>query len=237
MNEQQANPTHSFLIEDAIRLGSIEKAIILKEIRGMVLYKDRNGKGKWVYYSQRALADKFPYMASRSIGRWLQELEDGGELESTIQNKFKYDKTKSYTLCHFRESVRQNGSSDDQNGATIPPLSTPQSLNSVANAPLDYVLEEENPKPAKKKKVTPEIQSVFDLFTNNPARFQWRLYESEREAAAILHREYGPEELKIRYDVARKYRNEEMCPQIHSPSEFLEKMPKMELFLTKKSHA
>ena len=105
---------------------------------------------------------------------------------------------------------------------------------SVATAPRVISVsleEEESTRPKRKKKVTTEIQSVFDLFEDNPARFQWKLYESEREAAAILHREFGIETLRERYKVAKKYRNETLCPKIHTPSQFLEKMPKMEDFL------
>ncbi len=102
-----------------------------------------------------------------------------------------------------------------------------------ANAQIveEKVSQEEDSKPLRKKKVTPEIQSVFDLFTDNPARFQWRLYENEREAASILHREFGIEELTTRYSIAMEHRGEKMCPIITSPSTFLEKMPNMENFL------
>lgn len=94
------------------------------------------------------------------------------------------------------------------------------------------VRESDSDAPSKRiKKVTPAMQEVFDLFSENPARFQWKLYESERVAAEVLHREFGIDELLKRYAVARSYRGSEMCPVITKPSNFLEKMPNMELFL------
>ena len=92
----------------------------------------------------------------------------------------------------------------------------------------DFVIKNEN---EKHKKVTPEMQEVFDIFTDRPARFVWKTRVHEREAAKVLHESYGIEELKKRYSVVRKYRTDPLCPQIDSPSDFLEKMPKMEKFL------
>lgn len=107
----------------------------------------------------------------------------------------------------------------------------------VAEAPtlLEVSSEEGDTERPRKKKVTNEMQQVFDLFTDIPARFQWKLYESERVAAQILFDEYGVTELTRRYAIARKYRGEEMCPLIKSPSTFLEKMPNMAAFLKQKN--
>lgn len=125
MDEERVDPTHSFEVAEAKRLGSIEKAILLKEIRRMAVYKARRGKDPWVYYSGSMLAEKFPYMAQRSIERWLKELVEAGELESKVENNVKYDQTKRYTIRQIRESVRQNVASIAEIGEPIPPLSTP----------------------------------------------------------------------------------------------------------------
>lgn len=119
--------------------------------------------------------------------------------------------------------------------ALIPILIPIPNLSVGEEKPRIVVSEQrdEGSRPVRKKKVTPEMQAVFDVFSNNPARFQWRLREVERESAAILHREFGLEEVKLRYSVAQKYKGDEMCPRIDSPSELLEKMPKMEAFLKK----
>lgn len=136
MDEQQINPTHSFAIADVTKYGSIEKAIIMKEIASMQVYKQRTSKNDWVHYSGEALAAKFPYMKSRSIRRWMEELVSGGHLESAVKNKKKYDQTKSYRLPEL-STVGQNDSSigqfgqskNGQFGQPIPPHSPPLSTS------------------------------------------------------------------------------------------------------------
>lgn len=81
------------------------------------------------------------------------------------------------------------------------------------------------------KKTTPEMQQVFSLFSWNPARVAWKLRLVERNAAQALFDAYGLPELERRLKIVRRYKDEEMCPQIDSPSEFLSKMTKMERFL------
>lgn len=132
MKEQDINPTHSFDVADAVKYGSIEKALLVKEIRGLQVYKLRRNLDGWVYYSAQALAAKFPYMARRSIDRWMKELVDEGHLEADIRNKTKYDQTKSYRLPNLRICIDQDGQStlakmandNGQSGQPIPSLSS-----------------------------------------------------------------------------------------------------------------
>lgn len=91
-----------------------------------------------------------------------------------------------------------------------------------------FTITEENP---KEKKVTPEMQKVFDLFSFNPARLVWKGRVHQREAAKVLFDTFGIFELKQRLAVSQKYRNEPLCPQVDNPADFLEKMPKLETFL------
>jgi len=120
--------THSFHLEDVEKYGSIEKALIMKELYNMSTYKIRTGKKPWVYYSANALSLKFPYMNERSLQRWLVELEDDGHLDSdSTMNKVKYDKTKWYCPKSLRQNGEwegQNGGQSGQNGEPIPSLST-----------------------------------------------------------------------------------------------------------------
>lgn len=115
IEEKTIDSQHSFLVEEALKLGSIEKAIILKEIRGMAAYKARTRKAPWVFYSSTALEEKFPYMASDSVRRWMRELESSGELVSCVRNKNKYDKTKSYSVPKILSDFESKfGSMDEQ---------------------------------------------------------------------------------------------------------------------------
>lgn len=136
LTESQINPTHSFELADVEKYGSIEKALLIKELRSMQVYKNRNGKDNWVHYSSNALAEKFPYMKQKSIERWMTELVKEGHLEATIKNKHKYDRTKSYRLLEL-STVPQNEESTflkmrndiPQNGQPIPPHSPPLSAS------------------------------------------------------------------------------------------------------------
>lgn len=87
------------------------------------------------------------------------------------------------------------------------------------------------PENTLEKKVTPEMQEVFDLFKGNPARFIWGTRTFQRKAASVLHKEFGIETLRNRYQVMQMHQEEELCPQVDNPADFLEKMPKMEKFL------
>lgn len=83
----------------------------------------------------------------------------------------------------------------------------------------------------RKVKTTQDMKDVFALFTDNPARVAWKLREVERNAAQQLFVEFGLETLRKRYAIVQKYRDDAYCPQINSPSSFLDKMSKMESFL------
>ena len=98
---KRTGETHSFNINLASHY-SIEKAILLQDLLNFCTSKMNNNKLKkglpLVYYSSSALQEKYRYMKSKSIARWLKELEDDGILFSAIANKMKYDRTKSYVI-------------------------------------------------------------------------------------------------------------------------------------------
>lgn len=83
----------------------------------------------------------------------------------------------------------------------------------------------------KEKKVSDEIQQVFDLF-NNPARVTWRLREIERVAAQALFETYGVEKLKLRIDRIEKEKGNKdpLFPHVATPSQLLDKMPNVERY-------
>jgi len=133
-----ASENHSFNVNVATTIGSIEKAIILKDIKGWceinMLNKHNCHDGRyWTYNSSDALAAKYPYMKSRSIRRWLSELVEDGYLFDGCYNKVQYDRTKWYSINHekYLEAAKtltgqngqwngQSGQSNGQNGQPIP---------------------------------------------------------------------------------------------------------------------
>lgn len=135
MSEQQKEKYHHFSVTEATRLGSVEKAIILSNMRHWLDKNLANGKNVrdgfvWTYNSSRAFGKLFPYMNHRSIGRWLKELEKDEIIKSSSKyNKAGFDKTKWFTIPDEYEvspvsqndqSIGQNGESISQNDQTIP---------------------------------------------------------------------------------------------------------------------
>lgn len=102
MNNLQSKQ-HHFTISEAVKYGSIEKAVLLNNFR---FWLDRNMANDmnlhdgyyWTYNSSKALNELFPYMSERSIRRYLDELEEEGILKSANYNKSKFDRTKWYTI-------------------------------------------------------------------------------------------------------------------------------------------
>lgn len=135
--------SHSFDIETAIKYG-VEKAILLQNLRFWLdkefankhrdqddhspkIQTHNNIKYVWTYNSASAFGELFPYFSTRSISRWLKELEQAGEIISGCFNKSAYDKTKWYTTPAHAigdRSIGQIGVSNNQFGEPIPDINT-----------------------------------------------------------------------------------------------------------------
>lgn len=92
-------------------------------------------------------------------------------------------------------------------------------------------------KKAKKSgKASDDQMAVFELF-NNPAKALWRMREIEREAAQVLFDTYGLKTLEKRITRIEKLKQNEdpYLPQVDTPSELLDKMPKVERYLKQTS--
>jgi hypothetical protein len=186
MNDQHKEEgTHSFDVADVNKYGSIEKALIMKELRGMQLYKQRNGKPDWVYYSAAALESKFPYMQKSSIKRWMKELIKAGHLEAISKNKSKYDRTLSYRLADIVPSTVQNGPSLGQTEPTIPSHTTP-----LSKAPSGAV------------EINAQMRQVYDhfvvVFDRNPNTY--KLTDKRKQKLRARLRDAGYEMLTAAID-------------------------------------
>lgn len=96
------NDVHLFSVDDAVKFG-VNKAILLHNLKFWILKNKANQKHLyngyyWTYNSTSAFEEIFPYMSSKSIGRWLRELEDDGIIKSANLNENPYDRTKWYTV-------------------------------------------------------------------------------------------------------------------------------------------
>lgn len=164
---------HSFCIKDAVKY-SIEKAIILKNLRFWLDKNKANGKHGidgyyWTYNSSKAFGELFPYMSEKSIARWLGGLEKDGVLKSGSYNKSAYDRTKWYTIpaeyaiSQNEESTAQNDISIDQNEKSKPQNEEPIPDINTDNKP-DINTEEGNQWPDY---VTPEIEKEVKQLRKN----------------------------------------------------------------------
>jgi hypothetical protein len=123
---------HHFRIEDAIQYG-VEKAILLYNLRFWLEKNKANERniheheGKeyyWTFNSSTAYNLLFPYMAERSIRRWLLELEEDGIIISGKFNKHNYDQTKWYTMPEYVIALAKMADTLSENGRPIPDINT-----------------------------------------------------------------------------------------------------------------
>ena len=94
---------HSFNVEIATRLNSVEKAVLIENIAFWILKNKTNEKNYfkkhyWTYNSANAFAELFPYLKAIKIWKLLKSLENDNILKSGNFNKIAYDRTKWYTI-------------------------------------------------------------------------------------------------------------------------------------------
>jgi len=115
---------------------------------------------------------------------------------------------------------------------TKPILTKPTYLS--AKAESEYVITSDlEEKPKRIRKVTPDMEAVFNLF-NNPAKAAWKLREVERIAAQALFDTHGLETLSKRLAriAVEKKKGDPYFPEVNTPSQLLDKMPNIERYLS-----
>jgi len=101
---------HSFNVEIATILNSVEKAILIENIAFWIL-KNKSSKKNfydghyWTYNSAEGFTELFPYWSRKKIQNKLKELENDGFLKVGCYNKSAYDRTKWYTITN--EKIRK----------------------------------------------------------------------------------------------------------------------------------
>lgn len=134
VNESKVNQRHSFSVKLAEEIG-VSGALIYKEIKNISLYKLRENKEPWVFYSSQRLHEKFPYLTQKTIQRVLSKLVDNGYIVRAIKNKIKWDKTYSYSPKEYMfawdkmsTDTGQSLQSGTPNDPTIPSHTTSHTL-------------------------------------------------------------------------------------------------------------
>lgn len=191
------------------------------------LYTIINGfwiSGKPVFASNAFFAEKLK-CSERHIRSCLEKLEEMNLLERTGKSQNRTIVPKGGSGSSYQDGTDSSVRAEP----AVPHISDSNAVQLTgAKMHKTFTVTDENP---KEKKVTPEMQKVFDLFSFNPARLVWKGRVHQREAAKVLFDTFGSYELKQRLAVSQKYRNEPLCPQVDNPADFLEKMPKLETFL------
>lgn len=130
-----------------------------------------------------------------------------------IDNRHLPSKSSGSTLIVNQEKMWNKVSDDFEGELQIDPDHTPKGKKKV-------------------KKVSDDVQAVFELF-NNPAAALWRMREIERVAAQALYDTYGLDKLKVRVNIINeeKQKKDPYFPDINTPSQLLDKMPNVERYL------
>jgi len=201
-------------------------------------------------------------ISARTYTRYLKTLEESGYIHATrtpygyvikvtkAKKQFgkRYAKNDERYAKNVRE-IRQNGRNKEDSTKTIQKTTTEPSSEELKakqeeamwNKYADDFEEElqidpefKPKKPTKEKKVSDDIQSVFELFSN-PAKVTWRLREIERVAAQALFDTYGLETLKKRItrieSEKKKNATDPFFPLVTTPSQLLDKMEAVERYL------
>lgn len=185
--------SHSFDVAIAVALGSADKAIILKELKGWCAInldkKNNLIKGRaYTYITAKDLHEKFPYMGSEStIARWLLEMEKNEWISSGVFNKIGIDRTKWYSvntnkykkaleafkhhhLSKREIAISQNEKCISQNERPIP---TPSKDIILTNNISGILESHEEVGPTKKEKKRAQVDAILS-FTEFWDRYKYK---------------------------------------------------------------
>lgn len=87
----------------AVALKSVDKAIMLQQLHYWTLTKGHKRDGKlWIYNTAKNWQKQFPWLGESTVRKYLKQLEDQELIITGNYNKFKFDRTKWYTLNYQR---------------------------------------------------------------------------------------------------------------------------------------
>lgn len=107
-------------------LGSSDKALILQQIQYWLnnpkVGKEADGR-KWIRNTVEEWHEQFPWIASKTVQRYLKDLEDKKILLTNNLNRLKFDRTKWYTIDYHELDKLTNalGQSDQMEGDSQSP--------------------------------------------------------------------------------------------------------------------
>lgn len=112
-------------------------------------------------------------------------------------------------------------------------LTKPNEVSELASEVREVceVSEEEHP-PRKNPQVKDKL-AIYALFSSKEE--PWWRFTSEKESALALFRLEGVEKVKTGLRIMRENRDDQYCPQAHTPSEYAKKLPKLKAYAKRNS--
>ena len=171
----------------AVALKSSDKAIMLQQIHYWLLRSKNIVDGhRWVFNTVKGWHEQFPWLAEKTVQRYLKDLCDRGLLITANYNKANFDRTKWYRIDYDAlDNLTYSKGTDSPNGEG---LTVPLERDSLTQPiPIDYTENtQENTNKVKSKNLTAKnYQQEFEkLWEQYP---KYRKQGKQRACSSYTH--------------------------------------------------
>ena len=171
----------------AVALKSSDKAIMLQQIHYWLLRSKNIVDGhRWVFNTVKGWHEQFPWIAEKTVQRYLKDLCDRGLLITANYNKANFDRTKWYRINYDAlDKLTYSKGTDSPNGEG---LTVPLERDSLTQPiPIDYTIDyTENTNKVKSKNLTTkDYQQEFEkLWEQYP---KYRKQGKQRACSSYTH--------------------------------------------------
>lgn len=171
----------------AVALKSSDKAIMLQQIHYWLLRSKNIVDGhRWVFNTVKGWHEQFPWLAEKTVQRYLKDLCDRGLLITANYNKANFDRTKWYRIDYDAlDNLTYSKGTDSPNGEG---LTVPLERDSLTQPiPIDYTLDyTENTNKVKSKNLTAsDLKQEFEkLWEQYP---KYRKQGKQRACSSYTH--------------------------------------------------
>ena len=171
----------------AVALKSSDKAIMLQQIHYWLLRSKNIVDGhRWVFNTVKGWHEQFPWLAEKTVQRYLKDLCDRGLLITANYNKANFDRTKWYRIDYDAlDNLTYSKGTDSPNGEG---LTVPLERDSLTQPiPIDYTIDyTENTNKVKSKNLTAkDYQQEFEkLWEQYP---KYRKQGKQRACSSYTH--------------------------------------------------
>lgn len=171
----------------AVALKSSDKAIMLQQIHYWLLRSKNIVDGhRWVFNTVKGWHEQFPWLAEKTVQRYLKDLCDRGLLITANYNKANFDRTKWYRIDYDAlDNLTYSKGTDSPNGEV---LTVPLERDSLTQPiPINYTLDytENNNKVKSNNLTTKDYQQEFEkLWDQYP---KYRKQGKQRACSSYTH--------------------------------------------------